>query len=269
VTITAIHADDDDDDDEGRLTGFAKVTRDLTERRAAEDSLRSAVAALREANAELDRFASIAAHDMTDPLSTMTGFAEILERGTLPPEKVTEYAGHIRASGLRLMRMLQGLLAYARAGKSDLPSIAVDLAAATTQVIDDLAALVAERDAAVDVDLPDGAAAVTQPRDLRLVLQNLISNALKFADAGDPRVAIRGERLDGGWRISVRDNGAGIAAADTDRIFKAFERADAGDEAGYGLGLAICHRLVERLGGEIGVRSQPGAGSCFWFTLPD
>jgi PAS domain S-box-containing protein len=263
VTITAVR------DDEGRLTGFAKVTRDLTARRRAEEALRQAVDELRRTNAELDRFASFAAHDMAGPLSTISGFARLLLRAGLPPA-AAEYAAHIVASSKRLSEMLQGLLDYARAGTPQAVAEPVDLARATEQVLADLAVPIAERHADVTVAVPAGATVMADERDVRLVLQNLVANAVKFADAEHPSVTVAARDAgDGTWRMAVADDGSGIAEADRQRIFRAFERAgaDAG-HPGHGLGLAICQRLVERHRGTIGVDSEPGHGSSFWFALP-
>jgi PAS domain S-box-containing protein len=258
VTITAVR------DEAGNLTGFAKVTRDLTARRETEQELQRAVEELRAANAELDRFAAIAAHDLTDPLRTISGFAELLERGDLPLAE-RQYAEHIRASSLRLTRMLRGLLTYARAGKATEDAEAVVLAEAAGHVLDDLAGPISERGADITVLLPVEAAVVATASDVRLLLQNLVSNAVKFADRGAPAVTIAGERRDGTWRVTVEDNGAGVPEADRERIFGAFERAHADREkVGYGLGLAICRRVVDRHGGALGLEE----GSRFWFTLP-
>jgi PAS domain S-box-containing protein len=263
VTITAVR------DEDGSLTGFAKVTRDLTERKRAEEALHAAVEELRRTNDELDRFATVAAHDMTDPLRTISGFAEILENSSASLDETRKYATHIRESSTRLAGMLQGLLTYARAGKSDSPLDQVDLVAACRRVITDLSAAIAERGATVESDLPEQACVVAHFHDVQILLQNLISNAVKFADREDPRVNVHAERTDGMWRVEIQDNGPGIAPSDQERIFRAFERASAAvDRAGYGLGLAICQRVVERHGGEVGVESQPGEGSRFWFTLP-
>jgi PAS domain S-box-containing protein len=262
VTITAIR------DDDGRLTGFAKVTRDLTSRRESELALQQAVEELRAVNDELDRFAAIAAHDLTDPLRTISGFAELLEHGELGPSE-REYVAHIRASSIRLTRMLQGLLTYARAGKPTGAAEVIDLAVTTEEVLADLAGPIGDRGADVAVSLPAGAAVRADAADVRTIMQNLISNAVKFGDLEHPMVRI-GAVADGPvLRVVVDDNGSGVADHDRERIFTAFERGHTEEGlAGHGLGLAICQRLVERHGGELGFEPGPERGSRFWFTLP-
>jgi len=264
VTITAVR------DDAGELIGFAKVTRDLTERKRGEDALRAVIEELRSANAELDRFASVAAHDMTDPLRTISGFAEVLLQGALTPDEVAEYTQHILDSSLRLSGMLDGLLTYARAGRPAAAGLPVDVAVVTEQVQADLAHLIAERGARLETTVPAGASVVADSNDLRLILQNLISNGLKFGDPEGPVVRITAEPGGGlDWEVSVQDNGPGIAEQDGARIFNAFHRTQTGhDEAGYGLGLAICRRLVERHGGTLDCVSEPGHGARFSFKLP-
>lgn len=263
VTLTAIR------DEQGRLTGFAKVTRDLTERKRAEDALQEAVQELRRANEELDRFASVAAHDMTDPLRTISGFAEMILKGDPPPEQTRQFAEHIYTSSLRLTTMLRGLLAYARAGASARDVEEVDLRVTVDEVLADLSRLTSERGAELTVELPERATVLATTADVRTVLQNLISNAMKFGDPERPTVRIGTRAVAGGaLRVEVADNGSGVPEEDERRIFEAFERApSAVEQAGYGLGLAICQRLLARHGGQIGIQSAPG-GSVFWFTLP-
>jgi PAS domain S-box-containing protein len=265
VTITAVH------DHDGELTGFAKVTRDLTERKRSEDALQDAIEELRLANAELDRFASIAAHDMADPLRTISGFAEVLAEQSVTPEESREFAQHILDSSLRLSGMLDGLLAYARAGRPGAGSEPVAIATVAEQAVADLAGPIDTRGAQVTLDLPTGACVLAEHHDVRLLLQNLVSNAVKFADPTAPAVTVGAERVDGFWRVTVEDNGPGIAPADRPRIFDAFQRAalDHGP-VGYGLGLAICKRLVERHGGRLDLDPEPaaGRGTRFSFILP-
>jgi PAS domain S-box-containing protein len=264
VTITAMRSED------GRLDGFAKVTRDLTARKEAQDALVRALEELREANEELDRFASVAAHDLTGPLSTIAGFASLLADSAALPSNEKAYAGHILTSAERLLAMLHALLAYARAGASTPAPEQVRVATVAREVLDDLAGPIAEHGSDVTVAVPDEATVLADPTDVRALLQNLISNAVKFADPRDPQVSIAAEPEHGMWRVAVEDNGDGIAEADQRRIFKPFDRAGGGDErAGYGLGLAICQRLVDRYGGALGVESAVGQGSRFWFTIAD
>jgi PAS domain S-box-containing protein len=263
IVITALH------DDAARLIGFGKVSRDLTERKHAQEELERVVEELRIANDELDRFAAVAAHDMTDPLRTISGFAEFLLNAEPTEEKREQYIQHIFDSSQRLSAMLHGLLAYARAGRPREASTDVDVTTAVNQARDDLAAGIAERATRIVVEVPTEARVCVDPDDLRIILQNLVSNAVKFADRADPVVTIGAVRGMGEWQITVADNGVGIPPEHQERIFAAFERAPNRRSVGYGLGLAICQRLVERHGGRIGLESGPGTGTRFWFSLPD
>jgi PAS domain S-box-containing protein len=262
VTITAVR------NESGTLVGYAKVTRDLTERREAEESLRFANEQLKRSNEELDRFAAVAAHDLSDPLRTIEGFADLLSRETLS-EPGREFLGHITSTAERMQRLLANLLDYAKADEPASKSEPVALAPAADAVVASLAASVSERDAKVSVGIPADAVVLAAPGDVDILLQNLISNALKFGSAQGPRVDVAAERDELGWCIRVTDNGVGIQPADQERIFAAFQRAhpELGRE-GTGLGLAICERIARRYGGSIGLRSAPGQGSTFWVSLP-
>lgn len=255
VTITAVY------DDEGRVTGFAKVTRDLTSRREAEERLRAA-------NRELDRFASIAAHDLSDPLHTILGFAGLLEREDLSAEG-REFLTHLQTTAGRMQRLLETLLDYARAGGGGQAARPVPIRPAVEAAVGDLAATVRHRAARVEVVVPDGACVLADESDLELVLRNLIANGLKFGPPEGAQVSVIAAPAGDRWRIEVADNGVGIRADDLERIFGAFERSgSAAGVEGSGLGLAICERLVRRHGGSIAVASEPGQGSRFWVLLP-
>jgi PAS domain S-box-containing protein len=262
VTISAVR------DDDGVLLGFAKVTRDLTERREADQALHDANARLARSNEELDRFAMVAAHDLSDPLRTVSGFAELLANQELPAE-AAGYVQHLTAIADRMSGLLANLLEYARAGEPAGAAEPVDLAAATNRVLGNLAGRIGERGAQVGVDVAGAAVVAASAGDVEIVLQNLIANALKFGDPAAPRVEISAEPVQGDWRIVVADNGVGIDRADQERIFTAFERAHADlSRGGTGLGLSICDRLVRRHGGRMGVDSEPGQGARFWVLLP-
>ena len=262
VTITSLR------DDAGELVGFAKITRDLTARREAEEAQRLAAEELGRVNEELDRFASIAAHDLNDPLRTISGFAELLTHEDLSPT-ASEYVEHIGAISERMSRLLTGLLDFARSGQTADGAAPVEVAPAVRRVVDGLRSSIVERGADVRVDVPPDAEICAAPGDLELILQNLIANGLKFGAAEAPTVRIGARRDGDAWRLTVADDGVGIAPQDRERIFAPFERAHAQlSRGGTGLGLAICERLTHRYGGSIGVESEPGQGSTFWVRLP-
>jgi PAS domain S-box-containing protein len=265
VVITAVR------DDDGTLVGYAKVTRDLTARRAADERLQATQLELQRSNEELDRFASVAAHDLREPLRTVSGFAGLLVSrfGAELPEGAQPLLEEIEASVERMTQLIDDLLTFARAAESSPSSRPVLLAGAARQALSDLKAAVDERGARVELDMAQDAVVHAHPADVEIVLRNLLSNALKFSDADEPRVSLAGGRVRDVWRIEVVDNGIGIAPEDRERIFTPFQRLHARAEyPGTGLGLAICKRVVERHGGAIGVDSTPGQGSRFWVTLP-
>jgi PAS domain S-box-containing protein len=265
VVITALR------NEHGVLVGFAKVTRDLTERRAAEQELRATAEELALANAELAHFASIAAHDLVEPLHTMHGIADLLERryaGQLEPE-ARNFLGIIGEEATRLRALVDGLLEYARAGKREVRHQPVQLGAVVEEVVDSLGARIAERDATVRCDW---SALPTVSGDRALIgsiVQNLVANALKFGGP-QPHVELTAEPAEEGfWRVVVSDDGIGIPPVEQERIFDLFHRLHPREAySGTGLGLALTQRLVDRHGGRIGVDSTPGEGSRFWFTLP-
>jgi PAS domain S-box-containing protein len=264
VTITAIR------NDHGVLVGFAKLTRDLTERRMAEEELRAAYGRLEAANAELERFAAVAAHDLREPLGTLAGFADLLcdREAERLSDDGREWLAHISGSAARMHDLVEELLAYARS-QEQIEAAPVDLRASLDRVLGTLRRTIAARGASVDVDVPDGATVLADETGVDTLLQNLISNAVKFGASDGPHVVVAAGRDDGGWRVSVSDDGPGIDAADRERIFGAFERLPAAARVpGSGLGLAICSHVVRRAGGELGVDSTPGRGSSFWFVLP-
>ena len=253
------------------LVGFAKVTRDLTERRAAELELRETADELRRANAELEHFASIAAHDLVEPLHTMHGLADLLERRYADQleDDARRFLEMIGEEAVRLRALVDGLLEYARAGRREVAHRPVELGGVVAEVVEGLRARIKELDATVRYD---SAALPTVSGDRPLIgsiVQNLLANALKFGGP-QPRVEITAEPADGGfWRVVIADSGIGIAPAQQERIFDLFHRLHPREAyGGTGLGLALTQRLVDRHGGRLGVESTPGEGSRFWFTLP-
>jgi PAS domain S-box-containing protein len=251
VLVTAVR------DDHGNLLGFGKVTRDLTE--------------LRIAQQELELFAGSAAHDLQEPLRTISGFSELLARrhgAALPPDG-QEFLGHIAAAAARMQRLIADLLAYARTAPGEVKSLPVPLAGCVSVMLEAVQGALSDRGLDVGVDVPGDAVVLADAPGVELLLQNLVSNAIKFADPERPAVAVAARREGGEWVVTVTDNGPGVAADQRERIFEPFTQLRRGDFGGTGLGLSIARRIAERHRGRIGVEAAPsGTGCVFWFALP-
>lgn len=264
VVITALR------DGDGRLIGYGKVTRDLTSRRDAEASLQSAQERLRESNAELSRFAAVAAHDLNGPLVSVHSLVEVLRirEGERLSDGANELLDEITGAVNRMHALIEDLLTYASFEKSELILSPVNLAARLKPVLSDMRATIADHGTEVAVEIPEDAEVLGEPTGITVLLQNLVGNAVKFADVQSPRVTIDAQATGAGWRVTVADNGEGIDPTDQQRIFDAFQRLPSAQRLpGTGLGLAICSRVVERAGGKLGVDSALGQGSRFWFSL--
>jgi PAS domain S-box-containing protein len=262
---------------DGRLLGAMQANRDITTRKRAESvvhrasELEQANVSLARSNEELEQFAYIASHDLSEPLRAISGPISLLGRryhDQLDAEahQFIEFA----VDGCRRMQaMIDDLLAYSRAGRVDGEPQPVDCNVLLTTVMAELAPRITEIRATVSVDpLPTVAA---QPIQLGQVFQNLISNALKFVAPGVvPEVAVSAEQLGDEWCFSVTDNGIGVEPRHRERIFGMFKRLHTRtDYSGSGIGLALCKRIIQREGGRIGVENAPsGGGSRFWFTIP-
>ena len=233
------------------------------ERRAAE---------LARSNAELEQFASIASHDLQEPLRKVRTFTEQLtatESENLS-DKGRDYLTRANAAAERMQKLIEDLLKFSRVATHGRPFEPVDLEQVAHQVLDDLDAQVERSGAVVAIgDLPTISADALQMRQL---MQNLISNALKFRREGVvPEIAIDASPASAGGevRLTVRDNGIGFEPQYSRRIFRVFERLHGRTEyPGTGIGLALCRKIVERHGGTIIADGVPGAGATFTVTLP-
>jgi signal transduction histidine kinase len=220
-------------------------------------------------NQDLQDFASMASHDLREPLRSVSMFTELLERSADPRLDARSH-GHlerIRHGITRMRELIDDLLKFSRVPRSDLDREPVSLAEVVETAVEDLRAGIDETAASVDWEsLP------TVPGErvlLEDLLQNLVANAIKYRSSRPPRVFITAEEGEEEWLISVEDNGVGIREQDRREIFQPFKRAGEGtDRRGTGMGLAIAQRIVERHGGEIWVESALGKGSVFRFTLP-
>ena len=248
----------------------AQLQQEIQERRRAEKLLAEQARELARSNADLEQFASVASHDLQEPLRMVASYTQLLGkryRNRLD-EDADEFMGFIVDGALRMQRLINDLLTFSRVGSRGKGFQPVDLATSVAQVRINLRAAIDESGARISTGtLPVVNADATQMEQL---LQNLIGNAIKFRKGPAPRVHIDARREDAAWRIEVQDDGIGIDARYAERIFVIFQRLHtAAEYPGTGIGLAICKKIVERHGGQIGVHSTPGEGASFSFTLPD
>jgi len=256
-------------DARGRPRYALALVQGIGERKRAEEDLRRQAEELARSNAELERFAYVASHDLQEPLRTVSNFTQIAARryaGLLDAEGVQllEFA---REGSERMQMLLRDLLLYSRVGhERDLEE--VDLAQGLRDALGNLSRAVEESGARVTSDMLPRVRA--NPSNIVHLFQNLIGNAIKFRGVDPPRVHVSASRIDGAWLLGVQDNGIGIAPEYHEQVFTIFQRLHArGDYPGTGVGLAICKKVVEQLGGRIWVESEPGRGSRFYFTIPD
>jgi len=224
---------------------------------------------LHQANEDLRQFAYVTSHDLQEPLRAVTTYVELLAQrlhGQLTAE-TQAFMGYAVEGAQRMRALIVDLLAYSRVERQDVEGTATDGEAVLEQAVRDLRLTIAESGAVVTHDpLPT---VVTVPGQLKQVLENLLSNALKFRGPAPPRIHLAAQRHGPEWVFSVRDNGIGLDPQYAHRIFQMFQRLHTRREyPGTGIGLAICKRIVERHGGRIWVESAPGQGATFYFTLP-
>jgi PAS domain S-box-containing protein len=249
--------------DDGEFLGAAVVAQDISVRKRA-------VAELERSNTELQQFAYVASHDLSEPLRAISGFAQLLARryeGSFD-EDADRWLTNVTDGAERMRTLIDALLAYSRIGTTPERRETVDVGAVVADALEDLGPAIQEAGATITVgELPTVTA---DPTRLGQVFQNLLSNALKFRGATPPRVEVTAAREPGLWRFSVTDDGLGVDARYRERIFEIFRRLNhRRDFPGTGIGLAICRRIVEDHGGTIEVRDRVGAGSEFTFTVAD
>jgi PAS domain S-box-containing protein len=278
VVITAVYNDD------GILIGFSKVTRDLTERKKAEQVIRQSSEKYRQiaeamevinveltrTNSELEQFTSIVSHDLKEPLRTVTSFLHLIDKrlDSGNKEDIRTYVGKSILAAGRMKDLIDNLLNYSQVSKGQISSEQLSLSELFEQVIQNLRGTIDATDATILIE-NNGVEMINGDRlQLAQLFQNLITNAVKFTVGKKPVVKVNVHEENGTVQFSVTDNGIGMDPGSVNKIFEAFRRLhSARDIPGVGMGLAICKKVVERHNGRIWVESQPGKGSTFYLTL--
>jgi signal transduction histidine kinase len=236
-----------------------------------EERVRDRTRELQERNDDLEAFGYSISHDLRAPLRAMQGFSQIIleDYGDKLDDKGRQHAERIVVAAKRMDELIRDLLAYSRLSRAHLATAPVSLQQVVTDALTQLEAELHRTGARVQVTEPLPAVRGHQST-LSQVVANLVGNGMKFARQGmSPEVRVRAEMLNGTVRLWVEDNGIGIRPEHQQRIFNVFERLHTNDQyPGTGIGLAIVKKGMERMGGRVGVESEPDSGSRFWIELP-
>lgn len=257
-------------DVDGNPLGFLEINRDITDRKKAEEALKSNMARLETINSELQEFAFVASHDLQEPLRKIQTFGNMLKDkcATELDGREQGYLDKMLTSAGRMRQLLDDLLQYSRVATISGPFKGVDLGKIAREAADIFEQQIKGTGAEINIqDLPIIEAEESQM--LRL-FQNLIGNALRFRSDLNPLIEVYAQCDGGKWcDIFIKDNGIGFEQQFAERIFKPFQRLHGRNEyEGTGMGLAICRKIVERHGGNIKAKSEPGKGSTVVVKLP-
>jgi signal transduction histidine kinase len=274
IVITALHGSD------GSVIGFSKVTRDLTERKNAEDQLNRYVSELEARNEELEQFTYIASHDLQEPLRKIQTFTDVIENNFHDEEIVKRYFKKINNSSQRMSDLIRSVLNYSRLARSENDRHETDLNEVLNSIFEDLELTISEKHARINAEkLPVINADAMQMWQLFF---NLVANAIKFTER-DPVVNITYRKVDKSaidfeneqpdakvyHEIAIADNGIGFDQQYERVIFNMFQRLHNKHEySGTGIGLALCRKIIENHNGFIQAKSEPGKGATFYIYLP-
>jgi len=246
-----------------------KLLRLFAEAKESEKKIRGLAEELSRSNAELERFASIASHDLRSPLNTITNFGKLLEPRVKDSgdKEAQEYVHFMVDGAARMRQLVDGLLDYARVSNGESSFERIPLASVVDDAKVNLRREIETSGAQIVCDpLPE----INGDRvQLRQLFSNLIGNAIHYRGKESPRIKISANEENTGWRISVSDNGAGVDMKHAEQIFLPFKRLHSQQQKpGTGLGLSICRSVVERHGGKIWLKSEIGHGSEFLIKFP-
>ncbi|HDQ25875.1 MAG TPA: PAS domain S-box protein [bacterium] len=256
-------------DEEGRVKWLDGVIFDISEKKNYEEELNMLLAELKRSNAELEQFAYIASHDLQEPLRSIAGYLQLIERrhkGGLG-EETDGYMDAALKSAERMKTLINNVLDFSRIERKPRIFEAVDLNEALDNALEGLSDMINRAGAVIEREtLP---CVKGDPGQIEVLFTNLIGNSIKFHSEKKPVIKISCSEAAEEYKISVKDNGIGIDPAYFDRIFVIFQRLHGRNEyPGTGIGLAICKKIAERHGGALKVESEQGKGSVFSFTIP-
>jgi len=244
------------------------LMRDITASRRAEEEIRQRVAELTRSNQELEQFAYVTSHDLSEPLRMVASYTQLLRKryGDKFDEDGREFMGYVVDGAQRMKQLIDDLLTYSRAGRTNAQMRPLSLERALDDALANLSHAIERTGATIERDpLPE---LVAEKAGMIQLFQNLIGNAIKFHGDAAPVVRIGASQTHDAWTFTVTDNGIGIAPEYFQRIFVIFQRLHGRTKyEGTGIGLSICKKIVERHGGAITVDSEPGKGTTFRFTL--
>jgi PAS domain S-box-containing protein len=256
----------------GNAVGILGSYSDITERKKAEEEKDKLTRDLEDANQQMKNFVYIASHDLREPLRKISAFGDMLQKslqGKLEKDDI-ENLQFMVDGAQRMNKMIEGLLVYSRVSTKSQPPETVDLNEIVKQLQQlELSVVLQEKQVAVEVPQPLPFVEV-DPVQVRQLMQNIIANGIKYQEKGTiPHITITSKPAsDGMIRVEIKDNGIGIKPEYQQAIFAMFKRLHTRNEyEGTGIGLAVCKKIVERHGGQIGVESEFGKGCTFWFTV--
>lgn len=272
IVITTLH------DDMNNVLGFSKVTRDLTDKKLADDQLKQYTRDIEFQNSQLEEYAYIASHDLQEPLRKIQTFAELIEINLNNKKEIKRFLDKITAASQRMANLIRDVLSYSQLSQGDDLFVPADINEVLRNVKDDFELLIEQTNCTITQSPLPVVRGI--PIQLHQLFSNLISNSLKFTQ-GPPVINITGQilslqeiqhppQLDSGkqyLRIMFKDNGVGFEERFSEQVFKLFSRLHH-NKQGTGIGLALCKRIVENHHGTISVSSEVNKGTLFTILIP-
>ena len=251
-----------------RKPAFISIFRDITERKKAEEELKATLKDLKRSNIELEQFAYVASHDLQEPLRMITSFTQLLQNRYQDKldDDANDFINYAVNGATRMQNLIKDLLIFSRVGTRGKPFKTTDMNGVLEAVIATFQQIIKKTNITLTYN-PLPVIIADEPQMIQL-MQNLISNAIKFRNEEPPRIHVSGEVKADKWIFSVSDNGIGMDSKFFDRIFVIFQCLHVKDKyGGTGIGLAVCKKIIQRHGGKIWVESEIGKGSTFYFTI--